>query len=390
MNVQELRDLLPLTQEWAYLNTGWAGPTPTRVLRRIAETLEREALLGPASRQGVAYAHEMADAARSAAARLVGASPEELLLTHSTTEGVNVVLHGTAWSEGDELVTCTLEHPAIAVPAQVLAERYGVRVVPAAVSPDASAEQALSAVVSAITSRTRLVALSHIQFTCGLRMPLREIVGAAHERGVPVLVDGAQSVGHVRVDMRELGCDFYAFSGQKWLMGPVGTGALYVRADRASMLRSLFISAQRLRDRGEGGPPLAGLSLVSQSPGLAAGFAEAAGIALETGAPAIEQRALALGELLRQRLDGVPGCRVLGPQTPDVACGLTTVEVEGWTPEDMVEALERRFRIVARVVRNPAGVRFSTAYFNTEEEVNRVAGALGEMAGERSGAERRS
>ena len=380
MDVQELRGLLPITQEWVYLNTGWAGPTPTRVLRRMAGVLEREALLGPASPQGLAFTRALVDEARAAAARLVGARSEEMLLTHSTTEGVNVVLHGTAWNEGDELVTCTLEHPAIAVPAQVLAERHGVNVAPAVVPPDASADQAASAVAAVITPKTRLVALSHIQFTCGLRMPVRQIVQAAHERGVPVLVDGAQSVGHVQVDVRELGCDFYAFSGQKWLMGPVGAGALYVRADRASTLQPMFVSSQRVRDGGEGRSPLAHLSLVSQNPGLTAGFAEAASMALEMGMAAIEQRALALGETLRQRLSGVPGCQVLGPQASDTACGLTTVGLDGWTPDGLAEALERQFRIIARVVRNPAGVRFSTAYFNTEGEVERVAGALGELA----------
>ena len=380
MNVQELRDLLPITRGWAYLNTGWAGPTPTRVLRRIAEVLDQEAVLGPASPQGLAFTRKFAEEARKAVAQLVGASAEEIALTHSTTEGVNAVLHGLDWKPGDELLTCTLEHPAIAGPAQVLAERHGVHVVPAAIAPQATQDEALASIAGAITAHTRLVSLSHIQFTCGLLMPIKEIAQAAHERGVPVLVDGAQSVGHIRVDMRELDCDFYAFSGQKWLMGPVGTGALYVHSDRASMLRPLFVSAQRAQERSESRPPLANLSLVSQSPGLVAGFAEAVSIALETGVDVIEQQVLGLGDLLRQQLGAVPGCQVLGPQSPGAACGLVTMGLDGWPPNELAEALEQRFRVIARLVHNPDGVRFSTAYFNTEAELAQVSQAVSELA----------
>ena len=384
MDVQQLRDSLPITRDTVYLNTGFAGPTPLRVLRRMAETLEQEALLGPASPAGLAFVRQLADGARAAVAELLGASPDEVAITHSTTEGVNVVLHGIGWQPGDELVTSTLEHPAITVPAQVLAERRGVRVVPADISPQASPEEMLSAVRAAITPRTRLVALSHIQFTCGLRMPIKEIAGIAHENGVPVLVDGAQSVGQIRVNVEELGCDFYALSGQKWLMGPVGTGALYARRDRWSMVEPLFTTTQRAAESAARRSPLAHLALVSHSPGLVSGFAEAVRVALETGIEHVERHALALGGLLRKNVAAIPGCHVLGPGAAECACGLVTVGLEGWTPTDLVEALRQRFRIVARVVHDPDGVRFSTAYFNTEDEMGQVASALESLGCERA------
>jgi selenocysteine lyase/cysteine desulfurase len=145
------------------------------------------------------------------------------------------------------------------------------------------------------------------------------------------------------------------------------------------MLEPLFTTSQRAAESAARRSPLAPLALVSHSPGLVSGFAEAVGIALETGMENVERRALALGDLLRENLAAVPGCSLLGPRASGAACGLVTVELEGWPPAGLVEALAQRFRIVARVVHNPDGVRFSTAYFNTEDEIGQVAQALSEL-----------
>jgi selenocysteine lyase/cysteine desulfurase len=379
MDAQQLRDSLPVTRDYIYLNTGWAGPTPESVLRRISVTLEREAEIGPASSEGLALTRGIIDEARAAIASLVGADAEDVIVTHSTTEGVNVVLHGMEWKQDDELLICDLEHPALTGPAQVLAQRYGVRVVRAVISPQARQAQVLEAVKSAISSKTRLVALSHIQFTCGLLMPIKEIAKAAHERGVPLLVDGAQSIGQLEVNMDELESDFYALSGQKWLMGPVGTGALYVRREHRPMLEPLF-TTNAIADEREGSrSPLARFQIASQNPGLVAGLTEAVRMAAETGMAEVERQVMLLANLLRERVVSISGCTLLSPSAPESACGLVTVGLDGWPPDALQTALLERFSIVARVVRNPDGVRFSTAYFNTEREMEQVGEALGQI-----------
>jgi len=347
----------------------------------MGEALEEEARLGGASARGQDYVHGLQDAARASAAALLGADPEEVCLTHSTTEGVNIVLHGLPWQPGEGLVLCDLEHPAITGPAQVLAERRGVAVAKPAVAPAASPGEIIEAVRQAVTPRTRLVALSHIQFTCGLRMPIREIAALAHERGALLLVDGAQTAGQLDLDVRELGVDFYSVSGQKWLMGPSGTGALYVRRGLAAKLEPLFITNAMADGRPFMRAPLARFAIASQSPGLLAGFAEAVRLARDAGLPAIEERSRGLGALLAKAAGSVPGCRVLSATSAATACGLTTIALEGWEPPKLVETLQGRFGIMARSVGNPAGVRFSTHYWNTEEEVARVAEALGALTG---------
>ena len=383
MNTDQLRELLPITRDRIYMNTGWAGPTPMSALRRIAETLEQEAIIGPASARGVALTREANQAATVAAAGLLGASEDDVILTHSTREGVNVVIYGIDWQPGDELLICDLEHPALTVPANVVAERHGVNVTSAAIQPMSTAAEMLDLVKSAITERTRLVGLSHIQFTCGLRLPIAEIVEAAHDAGVPVLIDGAQSVGQIAVDVTDLGCDFYTMSGQKWPMGPVGTGALYVHPDRREMLEPLFSTNALEEGRAAGRRGALGrFSLVSTSPGLAAGLTESLRLIAEIGIDRIEAHAMNLGNMLRQRASIIKGCNLLSTTEQESACGLVTLGLDGWPPEDLVSVLQERFAVVGRTVHGPDGVRFSTHYFNTATEVDKVAEILERLVAE--------
>jgi selenocysteine lyase/cysteine desulfurase len=201
--------------------------------------------------------------------------------------------------------------------------------------------------------------------------------------GIPVLVDGAQSFGQVDVNLSDLGCDFFALSGQKWLMGPAGTGALYVSPERRDMLEPLF-STNALESGRENTQRrhLARFSLVSQSPGLVAGFSESLRLAADTGISQIEQRAMSLSNLLRERVTTLSGCNLLSPTSPGSACGLVTVGLDGWPPEELVTALQERFGIVARTVHGPDGVRFSTHFFNTTSEVEKVAEVLERLATE--------
>ena len=119
MDFVTLRNDIAATRSMTYLNTGWAGPAPGRVLRRMAEAVEAESSLGPAGPDGRDFARRTSAEATIAAARLLGAEENEVLITHGTTEGVNIVLHGLPWEPGDELVTADLEHPALSVPANI-------------------------------------------------------------------------------------------------------------------------------------------------------------------------------------------------------------------------------------------------------------------------------
>ncbi|MCH8848724.1 MAG: aminotransferase class V-fold PLP-dependent enzyme [Chloroflexi bacterium] len=376
MDFDELRASIVGLDAMTYLNTGWAGPSPERVLSRMRETAQEESRVGPASPDGLALARRIAEEATDAAARLLGADAQDVVLTHGTTEGVNIVLHGLAWESGDELLTSAFEHPALEEPAALLADRHGVQVRRVRLSPKASADEALDAVASAITPRTKLVALSHIMFTCGLRLPAAPIARAVHKAGAMVLFDGAQSGGHVPLDMAGIDADFYTVSGQKWLLGPSSTGALYVRRDRHELLAPL------LQVPGVGfATGLAALSLASGSAQLQAGFAEAVRVYEELGPERAEARIYELAARLRDGLAQIGGVAVTGPNDPDAVCGLTAITLDGWKPGDLADALWERHQVVARTVGHPAGVRFSTAAFNDEGDVGRALEAVAKLTG---------
>jgi selenocysteine lyase/cysteine desulfurase len=388
MSFALLRDSIRATSDVIYMNTGFTGPSPKPVIDRMREVLEREGAVGPASVEGLQASRQIGEEAREVVAALLHADVDEVTITHGTTEGLNVAIYGLDWRPGDEFVTCDLEHNALATPGGVLEERYGATVKRVEIAPDASAAEALDLIKAALGPRTKMVALSHVQYSCGLKLPAREIVQAAHGVGALVALDGAQTGGQFDLDVKAIGADFYSISGQKWVLGPQGTGALYVDRQHLRTIQPLFNthaladSRSMPGDAPGGGNPLMRFRIASQSPALTAGFTKAIGILSEIGLAEIEAYALKLGDRLRAGVAEIKGCRVTGPTSADATCGLVAVAVDGWEPRQVVDALWKRWRIAVRAVASPPAIRFSTAAFNTEDEVDQALAALKTIASE--------
>ncbi len=387
MSLTALRESIRATRDVIYMNTGFTGPSPEPVLTRMREVFEKEASIGPASAEGLAQTRAIGEEARQVVASLLNADVDEMAVTHGTTEGINVAIYGLDWQPGDEFVTCNLEHPALATPANVLEER-GITVKRVEVSADASSDEALELLIGAITPRTKLLALSHVQYSCGLKVPAKQLAEAAHRVGALIALDGAQTGGQLDIDVKELGVDVYAISGQKWVLGPNGTGAVYINADVQRRLSPLFtthaVADARVMpaDGPGGGNPMMRFRIASQSPALTAGFTTAIGLLQEIGLEKVEAHCSALGDRLRQGLASIPGCGLTGPARGEGTCGLTAVTLEGWAPPQLVDALWQRWHIAVRAVNFPPATRFSTAPFNTMEEVEQVLEALKTLASE--------
>jgi L-cysteine/cystine lyase len=203
----------------SYLNAGTEGPVPAHAAQAVQRRVSEEAERG---RCGRAYFDELMDLAsrvRSGYAELLGCAESEVALTGSTTDGVNTVMLGLELREGDEILTSDQEHPGLLAPLARARRRHGVEI---RVAPfEALAEHV-------VPGRTRLIACSHVSWVGG------QVVDAAGlaATGVPILLDGAQGLGAVPVNVRALGCHFYAASGQKWLCGPEGSGCLFVASER--------------------------------------------------------------------------------------------------------------------------------------------------------------
>ena len=213
---------------------------------------------------------------------------------------------------------------------------------------------------------------------CGLRLPAEEIVRVAHEAGALVLFDGAQTSGQIALDLTAMNVDFYAISGQKWLMGPTGSGALYVNPARIGSLTPLFTRAGLDSRTGLAMHGVASLGVVDR-----AGFAEALAIHHELGADAVERRTAELASALREGLTAIAGVTLNGPAGGETATALTAISVEGWESPALFEALWAQHRVVARAVVSPPGVRFCTGPFNDERDVEAAVGAVRTLAGNR-------
>jgi L-cysteine/cystine lyase len=215
---QEFRAQFPVLARLAYLNAGTEGPLPRRAADAVHARIDYEVSHGRCGRPYFEELIERAGELRARYAGLLACEPEEIALTGSTTDGINTVLSGLDLRPGDEILTSDQEHPGLLAPlgrARQL-RRVTVRVVP------------FSDIVREVSPNTKLVACSHVSWVNGQVTD----VAALSAAGPPVLLDAAQAIGAIPVDVNELGVDFYAASGQKWLCGPEGSGCLYVSRDR--------------------------------------------------------------------------------------------------------------------------------------------------------------
>ena len=236
-HVESIRAEIPATASLTYLNTGWQGPSPRQVIAAVQSTFALEAE-APTAPTASANRLDIFRNVRSALAQLIGARPEEVSLQQNTTEGINIVVGGLGLKPGDELITCSLEHPSVVVPFYYSRERYGATTKIVPLSADDSDADILARFQEAVTPATRLIILSHVTYASGQLLPISEIARLAHAGAAYLLLDAAQSVGQMPVDVRELECDFCAFPGHKWLLGPAATGALYVRRDLIPRLQA--------------------------------------------------------------------------------------------------------------------------------------------------------
>jgi L-cysteine/cystine lyase len=231
----------PVLERFAYLNAGTFGP----MSRTTFDAIERRARFdfehGRGGKPWFEDVLAMRQRLREKLAAVIGAPPERLALTSSTTDGCNVVLAGLNLGPNDEVVTTDSEHPGLLAPLHTTGAT--VRIAEVTTRPTSDA---LDVILAAVTPRTRLIALSHVIWTTGQVMPVHELRAAS---GLPLLVDGAQSVGAIDVEVGEL--DFYTVSGQKWLCGPESTGALYVREPESLQVAfPSFLSQQSIERDG--------------------------------------------------------------------------------------------------------------------------------------------
>ncbi|GHO91095.1 cysteine lyase [Reticulibacter mediterranei] len=379
LDITSIRQELPSVTSHIYMNAASFGPLLRCVPQAMNTWLQKECCEGRPGMAtfetiGVLYAE-----ARNYLARLLNAETDEIALTGNTGEGMNIVCQGLKWLPGDEVIITDHEHVSVIILLHYLRDRYGITIRVAELGPGATVP-AEEAIASLITPRTRLIVLSHVSFMTGVVLDVRAVAELAHRSDIPVLVDGAQSAGVIPIDVKELDIDFYALPMQKWLCGPDGTGALYVRRKFLEHLQLSYVGGWFSLLRKESG----GWGFQNAARRFELGGRHTAAVAgqiaslrwLEETATYrwVFERISYLNNYAYEAIKNVAGVSVLTPHPG--ASGLLTFTLDA-SDVGFIEAwLQHNHNIYVRAIFEHNALRISTGFYNTEEEIDCLAQAL--------------
>lgn len=374
-------------------NAATSFPKPPAVAESIVDFLEHSAGNPGRSGHALALAAQVVVAAtRSQLASLFGVpDPSRIVFALNATDALNTALWGLL-RPGDRVVTTSIEHNAVARPLHALAER-GVEVTRIACAPDGTLD--LDVLDRALRSApVRLVVMCHASNVVGTILPVREAAQRAHEHGALFLLDAAQTAGVLPIDVQEMGIDLLAFPGHKGLLGPTGTGGLYVAPGvRLSPLRQGGTGTRSEEERQPEELPEALEAGTVNTVGIA-GLGAALRYLQKWGPQAIRAHEVVLTTRLIDGLMDVPGLRIYGTRDPARQVATVSLSLEDWEPVDVAAVLDSSFGVAVRSGLHcaplahrtlgtfPRGtVRLSPGPFNTEDDVDQVLAALRKLAG---------
>ncbi len=352
-----------------YLNTGSLGPTPRSICDEVIKAWNQIETNPVAMSYGRVQA--TADRTRDAVAGLVHCSAEEVLLTRSTTNAMNIAALGIDLSPGDRVLTTDAEHEGGTACWKYLEKRRGIGIDRVAIPRDDHDVRAIAERFDrAITKQTKVISFSHVIWSTGLRMPVREIVALAKSRNILTIVDGAQAVGNFEVDVGALGCDAYAAPGHKWLMAPKGTGFLYISTAAASRIQPV--------EWEEGRKCVAGSTGMGPLP-LIVGLGAAIEAAQKHGIAATEAQNVRLRNRAYEGLKKIAKVRVVSVPPGPLATALVAFEL----PEKVNNVAFRntmatKYNVILRQTGATwNGMRISAHIFNTEADIDAALKAIG-------------
>lgn len=377
------RQQFPSLSHGHYFNFGGQGPMPQVSLDVLMSAHQRFQTLGPFSGRVNQWIEAQTQAVRGAIAAELQVAPQTITLTDSVTTGCNIPLWGIDWQRGDHVLLSDCEHPGIIATVQELQHRFGVEASTCPLMETLNAGDPAAVVRAHLRPSTRLLVVSHILWNTGQVLPLREIVEVCHGQGVQVLVDAAQSVGVLPLNLGELEADFYAFTGHKWLCGPAGLGGLYIHPSALDTLRPTFIGWRSITKDGSGNPTGyqpdgRRFEIATSDYALYPALSEAIALHNDWGAASDRYgRICELSGYLWQGLQKIDRVRCLRTASPEA--GLVSFVVEprdGMSHAQLVAQLEQE-NIMVRTILDPDCIRICTHYVTTEEEIDHLLGVMG-------------
>ena len=362
-----------------YLNNASTSLMPISSIKAMTDFLVTYNEVGPDSSTADDLVREKLFLVRKAISHLIKCKPEEVILTQSTTDGVNMVANGLNLESSSNIIIrgSNHEHPANHYPWVRLSRKIDVR----NMQVDENGFCDLKHLEQKIDNNTGLVVLSHALFNTGTILPVEQIGKFLYEKNIPFFVDSAQTVGCIEdVDVNKINCNFMSFNGSKWLCGPMGTGVFYCKKESSDLLEPLQVggeSAIFYEDK---------IAYKEIPARFQAGFRNWSGVAgleasivylLRLGLGSIRKKNIKLANLLRDELSKVTGISFYGPEESEKRTSIVSFSLEGQDPKTIVEKLEKQNMILAvREIFNKKVIRASMHFFNTESEVLKVVEAI--------------
>lgn len=381
-NLEQHRQNFPALANKIYFNFGGQGTMPQAALERIINTHQYIQEHGPFSNKVNGWIQQRSFAIREAIANELRVSPQTIAFTENVTAGCNIALWGIDWQGGDRILLADSEHPGVIAIIREISRRFGVEVDICPLQATLNEGDPVTTIVDRLQPKTRLVVLSHLLWNTGQVLPLKEIVAACHHKKVKVLADAAQSVGSMALNLAEIGVDFYAFTGHKWLCGPAGVGGFYVSPEAFEELQPTFVGWRSV-DLGDRGQPLdwkndgqrfeIATSAYPEYEGLAAAIA----LHQQWGTPEERYRQICqLSQYLWESLGQIDGVKCLKNSPPQA--GLVSFQVDGNSHKQIVEKLEQQ-GFLLRTIANPDCIRACVHYFSLSQEIEKLAAAIAQI-----------
>ncbi len=377
-----IRSLFPLPEDEVYFNTGTLGVMPSEVLQKVIDSLTRNATeAAQTNYQGegplLLSGYEAFVDLRTKIGTLINADYKSIALIQNATAGMNYVSNGLDLQPGDEIINTDQEHGGGRAGWEIAARRYGLVYKQAKLPiPANDPQEIIDNIFSLATPKTKVIAIPHMVSVYGLVLPVKEICAEAKKRGIFTILDGAQCVGQLKVDVTDIGCDAYFSSLHKWMLAPAGNGILYINPESIDKIWTVMASYQwentddhgfRLTQRGTGN--------ISMIIGLEA----AIDFHNRIGSAKVIARVKELGDYLRNGLRQIPKVSIVSSVHPEMCAGITTYQVAGTSSTDLQNELWRRKKLHPRAA-GEAGLRHSTHIYNLKSEIDLALEIIADVA----------
>ena len=363
-----------------YLNNASVSLMPNSSIKAMSDFLVKYNSLGPDSLESEVFVKEKLIQTRKAISKLIRCQPDEVILTQSTTDGINIVANGLSTSSSSNIVIRGMghEHHANYYPWLRLAKNITIR----SLKIDQIGFFDLKELPKVVDKNTKLVSLSHALYNTGAILPVEEVGDYVEKNNIPYFLDTAQTVGCIGdYDFKKTKCDFMSFNGSKWLCGPMGTGIFYCKRSSSDLLEPLTIGGESAMVYDE-----TRLAFKDLPDKFQTGFRNYVGIVgleasvnylLHYGLGNIHKKIMKLANLLRDELSKVSGISLYGPESEEKRNSIVSFTIDGFEPLKIVEKLERQKIVLAeREIQEKKIVRASPHFFNSEEEILKVVDAI--------------